>query len=147
VEGFAIWLTVGIGLLVLEMATGTLYLLFIGLSAMLGALAAYAGLGMGWQVAVFAAPAAAACIWGVPLTRRRRKAAAASLDVGQTVRFERWTGREAGLARVSYRGSQWDADVLGEVAGTEGELLYIVAADGNRLKVAATAAGEKADGS
>jgi membrane protein implicated in regulation of membrane protease activity len=147
VQGFAIWLTIGIGLLVLEMATGTLYLLFIGLSAILGALAAYAGVSMGWQVAVFAAPAVVSCIWGVPLTRRRRKAAAASLDIGQTVRFERWTSRETGLARVNYRGSQWDADVLGEVAGSEGEVLYIVATDGNRLKVAGTAAGEKANDS
>ena len=139
-HAFAIWLTIGIGLLMLEMATGTLYLLFLGLSAILGALAAWGGLSVGWQVVVFAAPAAASCIWGVPLTRRRRRGAAASLDVGQTVRFEQWSSRETRHARVSYRGSQWDADVLTEIAGTPGEVLYIVAADGSRLKVAKTAA-------
>ena len=134
-QHYAIWLIAGIGLIVLEMATGTMYLLFLGISALLGALAAYAGLSIGWQVAIFAVPAAVSCIWGVPLTRRRKAAAPSSLDIGQSVQFEHWTSEETRLARVKYRGSHWDAEVLGQITGRPGEVLHIVAMDGSRLKV------------
>ena len=140
-HAFAIWLVIGVGLIVLEMATGTMYLLFLGISALLGSAAAWLGLEIGWQVAVFAVPAVVSCIWGVPLTRRKQGAPPASLDIGQTVRFERWTSQEGRLARVSYRGSQWDAEILDGAAGEHGELLHIVAIEGSRLKVAKAAAG------
>ncbi len=132
---FVVWLVIGLALIGLEMLSGTLYLLFLGLSALLGALAAYAGLGFAWQVAAFAAPAALSCFWAVPMTRRRKSARQDALDVGQMAQFERWTSEPARLARVRYRGSHWDAEVLNDAAVADGEWLHIVAVEGSRLKV------------
>jgi membrane protein implicated in regulation of membrane protease activity len=44
----------------------------------------------------------------------------------------------AGHARVKYRDALWDAQVAGDVRGEPGEILYVVSADGNTLKVSTT---------
>ena len=138
-QPFALWLMVGIGLVALEMVTGTMYLLFLGISAFLGAAGAWAGLPFAWQVALFAAPAAALCIGGMRFARRRKGGTPASPDIGQTVQFEHWTSEASRLARVKYRGSHWDAEVLDPVAGQDGELLHITGVEGSRLRVKAGA--------
>jgi membrane protein implicated in regulation of membrane protease activity len=130
-----IWLIAGIGLVILEMATGTLYLLFIGISALLGAAAAYAGAGPYWQLGIFAAPAVAACLWGL-FRRRHRAVQPMSFDVGQWVSFEHWVSPERRLARVSYRGSSWDATVVGDAPAAPGDLLLIKAVEGSHLRIA-----------
>jgi len=51
--------------------------------------------------------------------------------------FENWIDAGARLARVRYRGASWDARVDGGEAVEPGALLYVVATEGNTLRVAA----------
>ena len=129
------WLIAGFVLIIAELASGTFYLLVLGLAAFAGAAVAYAGLSFGAQ----ALAAAAVAVVGVVVAQRYRKTAIPQqmegLDVGQRVAFEAWVNRSAGQARVKYRDALWDAVVSGEAAGEPGEILVITSVDGNTLKV------------
>jgi membrane protein implicated in regulation of membrane protease activity len=59
-----------------------------------------------------------------------------SIDAGMPASFENWIDAGARLARVRYRGASWDARVEGGEALEPGAMLYVVATDGNTLKVA-----------
>jgi membrane protein implicated in regulation of membrane protease activity len=58
-----------------------------------------------------------------------------SLDAGMPASFETWIDARARLARVRYRGASWDARVEGVEALEPGTTVYVLAADGNTLKV------------
>ena len=51
-------------------------------------------------------------------------------------RFESWIDARARLARVRYRGASWDARVEDAEALEPGATVYVLATDGNTLKVA-----------
>jgi membrane protein implicated in regulation of membrane protease activity len=76
---------------------------------------------------------------GVVWVQRHRKSLEAkpmpSLDVGQHVSFESWVSQPDRVARVQYRDAHWDATVEGDCRGEAGEILYIVAVEGNTLRV------------
>lgn len=137
-ETYLLWLVAGFALIIAELLTGTFFLLVLGFAAFAGSAAAWFGLGF-WAEALCAATAAIA---GVFWVREQRKTMQqpdmASLDVGQAVSFNAWVSREQGLARVSYRNTQWDAQVEGERELEQGQVLYIHSVDGNTLKVAKT---------
>jgi membrane protein implicated in regulation of membrane protease activity len=65
----------------------------------------------------------------------------APIDAGQPASFESWVDQPAGLARVRYRGASWDARFDGEAALQPGALVYVLAAEGNTLKVSARRPG------
>ncbi|MCX7141720.1 MAG: NfeD family protein [Proteobacteria bacterium] len=113
-ETYLIWLAAGFALVIAELVTGTFFLLVLGVAAFAGSATAWFGLGF-WVEAMCAATVAVA---GVFWVRQRRKASPqadmASLDVGQTVTFDAWASREQGVARVTYRNTQWDAAVEDE---------------------------------
>ena len=138
VENYLIWLIVGFALVIAELVTGTFFLLVLGIAAFAGSATAWFGLGF-WVEALCAATVGVA---GVFWVRRQRKTLQqpdmASLDVGQTVVFDVWVSRDQGAARVTYRNTQWDAEVEGEREIDQGQVLYIHAVDGNTLKVAKT---------
>ncbi|MBI2961618.1 MAG: NfeD family protein [Betaproteobacteria bacterium] len=129
------WLIAGFVLVIAEMATGTFFLLVLGIAAFAGAGVAYAGFGFPLQSLV----AAALAVAGVILAQRYRKRAAtppmAGLDVGRPAVFQSWVDRSTGQARVKYRDALWDAVVSGDAAGEPGEILVITSVDGNTLKV------------
>ena len=134
------WLLAGLLLVVVEMMTGTFYLLILGIAAGIGALIAYFGQPF-WSQAIVAAIAAVG--GGVLVHRYHRVANATSPknidnDVGQTVTIESWVSEPQRLARVNYRGSTWDAEVIGTEAIAPGAHLYVVATEGSRLKVSTT---------
>jgi membrane protein implicated in regulation of membrane protease activity len=136
-----VWLIAGIVLVIVELLTGTFYLLILGVAAMLAALAAWAGAPFIVEVLV----AAVAAVAGTLLIRRRRGGATdddglASIDVGQPVIFETWTDAAARVARVRHRGASWDAEIAGDTAPAAGATLYIIAMHGSRLVVAAKGA-------
>ena len=130
------WLVAGVVLIIAELATGTFYLLVLGVAALVAAGAAYAGGAFLVQVIV----AGAVAVAGVFSIRSRRLAAATppmpSLDVGQPVALDSWVNRDDRHARVKYRDALWDAIVDGEFRGEAGEVFYIRSVSGNTLHVA-----------
>jgi len=133
-EMYLWWAVTGIVLIIVEMLTGTFYLLVLGIAALAAAAAAYLGLSFWVQAVVIAAVA----VIGVILIKRFRGAAlpgaSQSLDIGQAVVLDSWISEADGLARVTYRNAQWEAQVTGErIPG--GKVFYIHAVDGNTLRV------------
>ena len=130
-----LWAIVGLGLVIVELLTGTFYLLMLGVAAFGAALAAWLGYGFPPQVVVAAVIAAAGC-YAVHLYRVKNKTQQMpSLDAGMPASFESWIDRGARLARVRYRGASWDARVEGAEALEPGNTVYVLATDGNTLKV------------
>jgi membrane protein implicated in regulation of membrane protease activity len=131
------WAVVGLGLVIVELLTGTFYLLMLGIAAFGGALAAWLGLDFAVQVIVAAIISALGC-YGVHVYRTKNKGAQmASIDAGMPASFEGWIDAGARLARVRYRGASWDARVEGPDGLLEpGTTVYVLASEGNTLKVA-----------
>lgn len=130
------WAVAGLALVIVELLTGTFYLLMLGVAAFGAAGAAWLGYDFAVQVVVAAVISAAGC-YGIYVYRAKNKAEQmAPLDAGMPASFETWIDRGARLARVRYRGASWDARVEGGEALEPGATVYIVAADGNTLKVA-----------
>jgi membrane protein implicated in regulation of membrane protease activity len=131
-----LWWLIALGLAALELLTGTIYLLMLALGAVVGALAAHAGLAGSTQaVAASLAGAAATLAWH--LKRRQHPAGPPSsedpdvnLDIGQTVFVQAWTPDRR--TRIQYRGSQWSAQCAHSSDPTPG-LHLIVAVQANVL--------------
>lgn len=132
-----LWAILGLALVIVELLTGTFYLLMLAIAAFGAALAAWLGQPFGPQSMVFALIAVAGC-YGVHIYRAKNmKGQMAPIDAGQPASFEHWKDETARLARVRYRGASWDALVDGEGAVDTGAMLYVVTANGNTLKVTA----------
>ena len=132
------WLIAGFILVTTELATGTFYLLVLGVAAFAGAGVAYAGGAPVWQALVSAVVAVAGVAWVHQYRKRTVSSPMRGLDVGQPAAFESWVDKGAGHARVKYRDALWDAHVAGGAAGEPGEILHITSVDGNTLKVSKT---------
>jgi len=135
-ELYLVWLVVGIVLVIAELLTGTFYLLFLGVAALVGAAVAYAGAPFWAQAIASAVLAVAGVVWIQRHKRMKAQPVMPALDVGQPVRLDAWVNRADRLARVRYRDALWDARVSGEISGEPGELLYITGVDGATLQVA-----------
>jgi len=135
-DAYLLWVIAGIVLIIVEMLSGTFYLLVLGVAALAAAGAAWFGQTFWVQAVVSAAVAVA----GVLLVNRYRSkgspAEKQSLDVGQSVTLESWIDEADGLARVNYRNAQWEARVTGERT-PGGKVFYIQAVEGNTLQVSA----------
>lgn len=135
-EMYLLWVLTGIALIIVEMLTGTFYLLVIGIAALAAAAVAWFGHSFWVQAVVLAAVS----VIGVILIKRYRGAPAPAsgqtLDIGQTVMLEAWISEADGLARVKYRNAQWEARVTGERM-PDGKVFYIHSVDGNTLHVSA----------
>ena len=139
-ELWLLWIIVGFVLVIAELVTGTFYLLVIGL----GAFAAAVGDWLGWNLLIQAVVASAVALAGAWFvhhwhTAHQKDGAADNLlDRGQPVVLESWTNETAGIARVKYRGTSWDARLARAVAKPEpGSTLYIEGQEGSMLIVAA----------
>lgn len=139
-ELWLFWTIAGFVLVIIELATGTFYLLVLGLGAFAAALIAWIGGNMLVQAAVGGGVALAGA-WFVHHWHEKSRQADAGrsnfLDRGQPVVLEGWTNEGAGIARVKYRGASWDAR-LTEAASrpAPGSTLYIESQDGAVLVVA-----------
>jgi len=130
------WVIVGLVLVIAELLSGTFYLLMLAVAAFGAALAAYFGQAFPVQCIVAAVLAAAGC-YGVHVYRARSSSKRMPpIDAGMPASFESWLDARSRLARVRYRGASWDAQVEGGEALEPGATLFVVAADGNTLKVA-----------
>lgn len=129
------WAILGLALVIVELLTGTFYLLMLGVAAFGAALAAWLGQGIGVQAIVAAVISGFGC-YGVHVYRAKNaKDQMPQVDAGQPASFENWVDQGARRARVRYRGASWDALVEGEMAVDSGTPLYVVSTHGNTLKV------------
>ncbi|MBS4099017.1 MAG: NfeD family protein [Sulfuricella sp.] len=128
---YVYWFIAALVLFGLEMASGTFYLLVLGIALAIGGGAALIGLGTPLQF-VFAALAA---VTGTLLLRLRKStnpddAATQSLDIGQAVQILSW--HDNGTARAHYRGAEWDAEAESPDTPRDATL-YIKALRGSTL--------------
>jgi membrane protein implicated in regulation of membrane protease activity len=136
VDSYLYWMLTAIALVIIELLTGTFYLLVLAVAAAGGAVLAYLGLS-------FEVQAGFATILGVlgvvfvhhfRVRNKKGESAVNAMDVGQRVTLESWVNESQGLARVRYRGTLWDAKVTGERGS--GTTFYIRGVDGSTLHVA-----------
>jgi membrane protein implicated in regulation of membrane protease activity len=131
------WIAAAV-LVAAELATGTFYLLMLALGAVVGALAAHAGLGFNGQL-MSAAVVGIGAVAAWHLVRRRRGPAVptaenrdVNLDVGERIEVLAW--RPDGSGSASYRGARWDVRHAG--AGTPQPGWHVIrSVEGNRLHV------------
>jgi len=135
------WWVIAGTLVLLELMTGSFYLLMLALGAGVGALCAYSNVSPALQL-VCAALSASAFVFVCYLLRRRKKTRAGegnrdiNLDIGETVNVERWDAD--GTAQVRYRGAQWT--VVASDGQASPSTLYcglhrIIQVNGSRLVV------------
>ena len=108
-DSYIIWFLLALGLLIVEMATGTFYMLALAIAMCVGGLAALLGLGEPLQLTFSAFAGFAGMVW---LNRWKARRAVTpdqvNPDSGQPVEVLIW--RPDGTARVYYRGAEWDAE-------------------------------------
>jgi membrane protein implicated in regulation of membrane protease activity len=131
------WLIAGFVLIIVELVTGTFFLLVLGVAALAGGAVAWANQPLWMQAAVSVVVA----VIGVAAIHRRRTSRVMSptgsnaIDVGQAVTIDTWVNEADGIARVQYRGAQWDAHIVGE--RSPGGTYYIRGVEGSTLRIAA----------
>ena len=114
-------------------------LVVLGIAASGGAALAYFAFNFPSQAGV----ATAIAVVGVLLVHRVRVKMArtgvsnTAMDIGHRVTLDSWVNEAEGLARVRYRGTLWDAKVIG--TRRESTSFYIRDVDGSTLKVEAEA--------
>ncbi|WP_076591077.1 NfeD family protein [Herminiimonas arsenitoxidans] len=137
-----IWFAVACVLVILEMATGTFYLLMIAIGTAAGGVAALSGVAGTWQCIIAAAVAALATYalrrskFGRPDNTNAARDPNVNLDIGQTLEVAEWRNA-AGTsytARVMYRGALWDVELAEGEAATPGKFV-IQEVHGSRLIV------------
>jgi membrane protein implicated in regulation of membrane protease activity len=134
-EPYIVWALVGLGLVIIELLTGTFFLVMLGLAAFGAALAAFLGAEFPVQSIVAAVVAAAGC-WGVHVYRSKNAGQQMrSIDADQPASFETWIDEAARLARVRYRGASWDARIDGGEPLAAGAIVYVKHTQGNTLAV------------
>jgi len=130
------WAIGALVLVIAELLSGTFYLLMLAVAAFGAAAAAYLAQPFGSQCIVAAVLAAVGC-YGVHIYRGRAGTRRMPpLDAGMPASFENWLDAGTRLARVRYRGASWEARVEGSETLEPGATLFVLATDGNTLKVA-----------
>jgi membrane protein implicated in regulation of membrane protease activity len=130
-----IWWIAAAALIAVELLTGTFFLLVIGLAVACGGLAALLGAPIPVQWLIAGVLGVIGTVW---LQRWKRGIAANSpsqpaLDIGAQVHVLSWGPDRT--ARVSYRGSSWDAE-LAAPDTPKAETMYIAALRGSVLILA-----------
>ena len=138
-ETYIWWAVAGIGLIIVEMMSGTLILLVLGLAAFAGAAAAWFGASFWVQAVVAVALAAIGMIFASSLKKKKVAGDKSndSLDIGHTVILDSWVSEADGIAKVRYRNATWDAKVTGTHT-PGGTVFYIAAMDGSTLHISSS---------
>lgn len=131
------WLLAGTAAAI-ELATGTFYLLMIGIGLVAAAVAAHTGLPLTSQILMAAfVGGGAVALWHWQ-SRKGPQAAPANanpnvhIDIGEAVQVERWNAD--GTASVKYRGANWTAVQATPTPQTTGQF-RIKELLGNRLVI------------
>jgi len=130
------WMVLALGLLILELLTGTFYLLVIAVALAAAGLANLGGAPFTLQLVVAAVIGFGGSLW----LRRSRLGrltgeadALQNLDIGQVVRIDGWSA--GNTARAQYRGAEWDVVLAPGEAPVAGDFV-IRSVNGSRLVVA-----------
>jgi membrane protein implicated in regulation of membrane protease activity len=132
------WLVAAGLLVILELFSGTFYLLMIAIGLAFGALASLMGAAMPLQTIVAAVVGVVATgllhrsRLGKPVKTNAARDRNVNIDIGEKVSVPAW---QDGRARVMYRGALWDVE-LGQGARPEAGSFKIVEVQGSRLIVA-----------
>jgi len=129
------WMVLAFGLLILELVTGTFYLLVIALALAAGGIAGLAGTPFTLQLVVAALIGFAGALWLRRARFGRLKTEGddlQNLDVGQLVRVDSWSA--GNTARASYRGAEWDVLLAPGESAAPGDFV-IQSVQGSRLVV------------
>jgi membrane protein implicated in regulation of membrane protease activity len=140
-ELWLIWTVVGFALVIVELVTGTFYLLALAAGVFVAAVCAALGGNVLVQALAGSVVAIAGSIFVHHWHGAHRKADAGQanlLDKGQPVVLESWVNEAGGMARVKYRGASWEARLAATERPAPGAMLYIEGQDGNTLLVGAT---------
>src|SRR5437879_3682780 len=98
-----VWLIAGFILIIVELMTGTFYLLVLGLAALVGAGVGYASGALVWQAIGAAIVAVAGVVWVHRYKQALSPKRMQGLDFGQPAAFDSWVNRGAGDLRVPQR--------------------------------------------
>ncbi len=108
--------------LILELFTGSFYLLFLALGLAMGGVVAWLGLSVYWAIFAFVATALSCVfvfrLFGISKQGKTRTATSdvnVNLDIGSVVMVQQWSNRHT---QVNYRGAPWQA-VLSDDVSTE----------------------------
>ncbi len=128
------WIAAAV-LIAAELLTGTFYLLVIGVAVACAGIAAW----LGWGATTQWLTASILGVVGVTTLEWWKRSRGGTprqpgLDVGQLVHVQSWGPNRT--ARVSYRGSTWDAE-LATPDTPQAETMYIAATRGSVLILAA----------
>jgi membrane protein implicated in regulation of membrane protease activity len=140
-DAYLLWLLGGLALVIVELLTGTFYLLVLGAAAFAAGGAAWLGGGFPAQAITAAVIAFIGAYFVHAYRVRNRARQMAPIDAGQPASFESWVDQGAGLARVRYRGASWDARLEPGESPQPGALLFVLASEGNTLRVSARRPG------
>jgi membrane protein implicated in regulation of membrane protease activity len=134
-EPYVAWLVLGSTLVIIEMTTGTFYLLMLGMACFGAGATAFIGQPFPVQILI-ATLVSVAGAWFVHTYRRTNaERRMISIDAGMPAKFEHWTDQPTGRARVRYRDASWDARLETGVDLQPGATLYVRTVDGNTLHV------------
>lgn len=131
-----LWLIAGLILLIAEMATGTIALIFIALGCFVAALTSML---VPDTLTLPILSCAVVALVGTlvlrkPLTRRLMKATSLKADVGREILID--TDIEPHKrSRISYQGTTWEASNIGSDSVRNGDHVTIVGIDGNMLLI------------
>ena len=117
---WSIWLLFAGALVIVEIFSGTFYLLMVAIGLLAGMLVALLGGDLAAQCATAGAVAALAVVllrrskWGKQNKTDAAKDSNVNLDIGQVLHVAQWQadGQARFTARVQYRGAQWDVQLL-----------------------------------
>ena len=132
-----VWWVLAGAMVAIELATGTFYLLMIGVGMAAGALAAHAGVPLVGQIMTAALIGGGAVVLWNWRGSKQPKAAPANansdvhIDIGETVRVEQWA--PDGTTTVKYRGATWTAVMSTPTEVTGAGNFRITQLQGNRL--------------
>jgi membrane protein implicated in regulation of membrane protease activity len=125
-----LWWILAVVLIGVELVSGTFYLLAVAVALAIGGVAAWLGASPPVQLLIAAALALVGVVAHRWRVRRGARPTQVPLDVGQPVQVQLW--HPDGTARVTYRGTQWDAELLQPGAARQ-HTMYIVGTRGSTL--------------
>ncbi len=118
-----IWFVVAVVALILELLTGTFFLLLVAVAAAGAGIVSWLGADLAWQLLTFSILGIAGffILKSSGIIRRGSRNSASrntdvNLDIGQTVFVAEWTPLKTAV--VQYRGAQWQARLDPAVTGT-----------------------------